>query len=294
MARPSKYVSRSDLGWGASPASKANPRSGLVIHYDSGDQRLADKPHSACLTYWRNTRNFHTGPSRGWVDIGYSWMACAHGFVLEGRGLQRQQAAQPGGNATHYSVTLATGITDDITEDQINAVRELRVWLRDDHENNGRVLKHSDFIATSCPGPKASKMVDDGIFTMAPGAISTGPEGYEHMLGLKRGDSGQAVRDLQVYLNDAGFPPANSRRADGEWDGGYGPAVSAAVLKLRKDDHGSTATNGDHISYWAMNQIRRSWLANQVRLMGLTAGGSGGSLPSTERVQINGTVEIKR
>ena len=71
MPRPSKYVSRSDLGWGTSPASRANPRSGLVIHYDSANQGLAGKDHSACLTYWRNTRNFHTGPSRGWVDIGY-------------------------------------------------------------------------------------------------------------------------------------------------------------------------------------------------------------------------------
>ncbi|WP_431890421.1 hypothetical protein [Nocardiopsis alba] len=71
MPRPKKYVSRSDLGWGSSPASRANPRSGLVIHYDSTDQGLAGKDHSACLTYWRNTRSFHTGPSRGWADIGY-------------------------------------------------------------------------------------------------------------------------------------------------------------------------------------------------------------------------------
>lgn len=71
MPRPSKYVSRSDLGWGASPAERSNPRSGLVIHYDSSDQNLADKNHSSCVTYWRNTRNFHTGPSRGWADIGY-------------------------------------------------------------------------------------------------------------------------------------------------------------------------------------------------------------------------------
>ncbi|MFJ9557154.1 hypothetical protein ACIRPH_25370 [Nocardiopsis sp. NPDC101807] len=71
MPRPSKYVSRSDLGWGSSPAERANPRSGLVIHYDSADQGLADKKHEACVTYWRNTRKFHTGPSRGWADIGY-------------------------------------------------------------------------------------------------------------------------------------------------------------------------------------------------------------------------------
>ena len=71
MPRPSNYVSRSDLGWGTSPASEANPQSGLVIHYDSADQGLPNQDHSACLTYWNNTRDFHTGPSRGWADIGY-------------------------------------------------------------------------------------------------------------------------------------------------------------------------------------------------------------------------------
>jgi hypothetical protein len=71
MPQPDKYVSRSELGWGASPASYANPRDGLCIHYDSVDQNLADKPHSACISYWKATRSFHTGPSRGWADIGY-------------------------------------------------------------------------------------------------------------------------------------------------------------------------------------------------------------------------------
>ncbi|MFC3996699.1 N-acetylmuramoyl-L-alanine amidase [Nocardiopsis sediminis] len=71
MPKPQRYVSRNDLGWGASPASSADPKSGLVIHYDSSDQGLAGKAHSSCISYWRNTRNFHTGPSRGWVDIGY-------------------------------------------------------------------------------------------------------------------------------------------------------------------------------------------------------------------------------
>ncbi|MEU2974538.1 peptidoglycan recognition family protein [Nocardiopsis alba] len=169
MPRPKKYVSRSDLGWGSSPASRADPRSGLVIHYDSTDQGLAGKDHSACLTYWRNTRNFHTGPSRGWADIGYSFMACPHGYVIEGRGLYRTQAAQPGGNSSHYSCTLATGPSDPITPEQINAVRVLREWLMEpDTSIAGTVLGHRDFISTSCPGDKAYRMVQDGTFAKAP------------------------------------------------------------------------------------------------------------------------------
>lgn len=267
MARPSRYVTRSDLGWSAtSPAGAANPRSGLVVHYDSGNQRLADKPHSECLAYWRRTRSFHTGPSRGWADVGYSFLACAHGYVIEGRGLRKQQAAQPGGNASHYSVTLATGPTDTITNDQINAVRELRRWLMNDHGNAGAVKGHRDFIATSCPGDKAYALVRNGTFTQAPGAITspTTTEGDDEMLGLKRGDSGQAVRSLQVYLRDAGYPPANSIRSDGEYDGVYGKGVSDALLKLRRD-MGSNVKNGDHVSYWARNQMRRAWFAHQLK-----------------------------
>ncbi|WP_431872941.1 peptidoglycan recognition protein family protein [Nocardiopsis eucommiae] len=191
MPRPSKYVSRSDLGWGSSPAEQANPRSGLVIHYDSSDQNLANKNHSSCVTYWRNTRSFHTGPSRGWADIGYSWMACPHGYVLEGRGLYRTQAAQPGGNSSHYSCTLATGPSDPITPDQINAVRQLRQWLMEpDTSISGKVLGHRDFISTSCPGDKAYALVKDGTFAKAPGNT----EGDDDMPSHRRFEKDKAQK----------------------------------------------------------------------------------------------------
>ncbi|MFE3461380.1 N-acetylmuramoyl-L-alanine amidase [Nocardiopsis aegyptia] len=169
MPRPDNLLWRSDLGWSPySPAAYANPRSGLVVHYDSTDMDLADQPLSASIDYWNRTRRFHTGPSRGWVDVGYSWMATAQGYILEGRGLHRQQAAQPGGNSTYYSVTLATGPTDRITAAQINAVRQLREWLMEpDTSIAGTVKGHRDFNATSCPGETAYAMVRDGTFRRA-------------------------------------------------------------------------------------------------------------------------------
>ncbi len=169
MPEPDKLQWRSDFGWSPySPAGSANPRSGLVIHYDSSNQRLADKPHSACIDYWKRTRAFHTGPSRGWVDLGYSWGACAHGYVMEGRGLFKSQAAQPGGNSTYYSCTLMTGPTDVITPAQINAVRQLREWLMEPQSSiSGTVKGHRDFNATSCPGENAYDMVRDGTFRRA-------------------------------------------------------------------------------------------------------------------------------
>lgn len=179
MARPARYTTRSQLGWPAtSGGNPASPRSGLVIHYDSANQGLADKAHSACEAYWKNTRSFHMGPSRGWADIGYSFFCCPHSYVLEGRGLDRAQAAQPGGNTSHYSVTLATGPGDAIPAAQINAVRALRAWLMGDQGVAGTVLGHRDFISTSCPGDRAYRMVQDGTFTKSPD--ETGDDMPEH------------------------------------------------------------------------------------------------------------------
>ncbi|MFY7064259.1 N-acetylmuramoyl-L-alanine amidase [Nocardiopsis changdeensis] len=109
---------------------------------------------------------------------GNSFMACPHGHVLEGRGLYRVQAAQPGGNSSHYSVTLATGPKDPVTPEQIEAVRQLRQWLMEpDTSISGKVLGHRDFIATSCPGDKAYRMVRDGTFSKPP----SGSEGDDDM-----------------------------------------------------------------------------------------------------------------
>lgn len=295
MARPSKYVSRADLNWGASPASSANISQGLVVHYDSGNQNLANKAHSACLTYWRNTRSFHTGPSRGWADIGYSFMACAHGYVLEGRGLRKQQAAQPGGNATHYSVTLATGPSDTVTDAQINAVRELRAWLVGDHKNNGRVLGHRDFIATSCPGDRAYSMVRDGTFTKAPGA-ATGGAG--NMLGLKEGDgllpgaANEGVKWVQRSIVAAGFgDELGSTGVDGRW----GPATSRGLLKARQYV-GSELSSVKTMTGESCAQLDRAVARREAEraaanaIKGLTPG-SGGTLPTTETVTITGTLK---
>lgn len=166
-----KYQKRSVFGWGSSGASHATPRKGLVIHYDGSNQGLAGKAHSSCVSYWKSTRSFHVGPSRGWADIGYSFGACPHGYVLEGRGLDRQQAAQPGGNSTWYSCTLMSGPGEDPTEAQINAVRQLREWLMGTGVA-GAVRGHRDFISTSCPGDRLYRLVQDGTFRKAAGSAA--------------------------------------------------------------------------------------------------------------------------
>lgn len=214
MSRPANFVSRSALGWGASGGSYANPRSGLVVHYDSTNMRLDTKPHSECVAYWKRTRSFHVGPSRGWADIGYSFFACPHDYILEGRGLRKQQAAQPGGNASHYSVTIAGGPSDPVTSGTINAVRRLRQWLMNSHGNSGRVFGHRDFISTSCPGQTAYNLVRNGTFGGSPGTPAPG-------------GGSRSMSEIQKAVNGLGYTPAL------DVDGLDGPKTQAGVRWLQ-------------------------------------------------------------
>ena len=290
MARPTKYVSRKDLGWPTtSGGNSADPKSGLVIHYDSSNQNLAGKSHSACIDYWQWCRRFHTG-TRGWADVGYSLMGCAHGYVLEGRGPRREQAAQPGGNRTHYSITLATGPGDTITEDQINAVREARKWLMDDYGNAGTVLGHRDFISTSCPGDRAYQMVTDGTFTQAPGAITEGSD----LLGLREGDGipnpSEGVKAVQRLIVAAGF---GKELAPYGVDGQWGESTSAGLLKARQYV-GSGVTSITRITGESYAQLIRACARREaeraVKNLDIPTG-DGGGLPS--KATITGTVNLK-
>ncbi len=168
------FEKRSSFGWGPSGAGPAHPRNGLVVHYDGANQGLATKEHEACKKYWRNTRVFHMGPSRGWSDIGYSFGVCPHGRVMEGRGVNRQQAAQPGGNSTWYSCTFMSGDKEQPTLNQMQAFRDLRSWLRGNYGISAAVTYHGKFISTSCPGDILRKMVLDG--SLVTGSLFPKPE----------------------------------------------------------------------------------------------------------------------
>src|SRR5690606_7773353 len=155
----------------------------------------------------RRERHRRPGAARGWADIGYSWGLCPHAYVCEGRGLYKTQAAQPGGNTTYYSVTLMCGPTDTITDVQINAVRQLRAWLMETAGVAGTVKGHRDFISTSCPGDALYRMVRDGVFSKP--ATWGGTSSWEDMLiGLKKGDKGEAVEALQELIRLAGHGAA--------------------------------------------------------------------------------------
>lgn len=230
-----KLLTRGYFGWGSSNARYANPQSGLVIHYDGPGNRLTERPHSKCVEYWKGVRQFHMN-DRHWADIGYSFGVCPHafdhnnGYVFEGRGLRREQAAQQGGNTAWYSVTLMLGENEAPTAIQIQTVRELRKWL---HNQTGmaEVIKgHRDITETTCPGTLLYKMVRNGTFSKdaPPKVIGNGwpygPDAYMH----ETWKDSWGVRKVQEKLNQLGYKP------NLVVDGDYGPLTQKAVVWFQK------------------------------------------------------------
>lgn len=235
-----KLERRSVFGWGATAAASAPCTSGIVIHYDGSNQNLAGKAHTACRDYWRRTRTFHIGPARRWVDIGYSFGVCPHGVVLEGRGVRRAQAAQPGGNTTWTSVTLMGGPSDSVTPEQIEGVRQLRAWLRQNHGLSTGVRGHRQFVSTSCPGNTAYALVTNGTFAKAPGSSvpepgtggggsSTPYEAYNRT--AKPGD-----RVLRQY--SVGDDVKAAQKAVGAEDDGYFGPNTVTSVRAYQSRHG--------------------------------------------------------
>jgi len=225
-------VKRSEFGWGLSAAPHANLNKGLVIHYDGPGLNLTHKPHSACIAYWKAIRIFHMR-SHGWLDIGYSYGACPHGFVFEGRGVDKQQAAEPGGNSSYYSCTLMLGDGEVPLSTQIEATRELHKWLMDVHGNASTVKGHRDFNSTSCPGSILYKMVQDGTFKKAPFTKPIGKDWpYAKDTLMQKGwTHSEGVTKVQERLNALGYSPALSV------DGDFGQKTFDAVVWFQKKNH---------------------------------------------------------
>lgn len=80
--------------------------------------------------------------------------------------------------------------------------------------------------------------------------------GGDDVIGLKKGDSGERVKDLQASLGYAGHPVTV--------DGDYGTKTATAVLAMRRA-MGSTATDGDEITGYAAAQLRKAVARKEAR-----------------------------
>lgn len=157
------FLSRSDIGL-RSPRSVSHnitPENGGVAGHYAGPAQNVDS-HSDCLRLWRGYQAYHMD-THGWVDIAYTLGVCDHGYILAGRGAGVRTAANGTntGNQNYYAVCWIGGQGETPTQDAVDAFWAAVSMLRSQGNAGGKVVRHSYFKSTSCPG-NLGTVIDQG------------------------------------------------------------------------------------------------------------------------------------
>ncbi|HLU72536.1 MAG TPA: peptidoglycan-binding protein [Nonomuraea sp.] len=210
--------------WGArSPRgsyTRLDSTKGVKVHYTGGrvDPRIVDD-HDRCAALVRSIQNSHMD-GNGWIDIGYSFVACPHTKVFEGRGLHRLPAANGAGlNQGHYAVLGLVGNTGLVEppDGMLHAILDAIEHTRRNGRAGNEIKGHRDGYATDCPGEPLYRWVRRGA--PRPGEGGNDDPGTPPFPGrllkyppIMRGDD---VRTWQAKMADRGW--------EIDVDGAYGP-----------------------------------------------------------------------
>ncbi|KAM4748392.1 N-acetylmuramoyl-L-alanine amidase [Rhinophrynus dorsalis] len=145
--------------WGAKPY-KGNPTylnlplSRVFIHHTYGPSQPCTTFHD-CARDMRSMQDFHQ-ITRGWDDIGYSFVAGSNGYLYEGRGWHWIGAHTRGHNSVGYGVSFIGDYTSTLPDRPIlNLVKDrfLRCAFRSGYITaNYTIQGHRQLVSTSCPG----------------------------------------------------------------------------------------------------------------------------------------------
>lgn len=242
--------------WGArTPRSRSTTtwaaRQEVTLHYSAGPESQTP----------RQIQNYHMD-SQGWADIGYNFLVDRNGVAYEGRGW-----LVVGAHAAPRN-TQGIGICYIGRDNMTDAAKRTVIALYDEaNRRAGKTLArrgHRDINSTSCPGTNNFNWWKSANYRDVSGGGAVG--GDDEMLGLKKGDKGSRVSYLQYMIRLAGQPYAGLLGTHGSLndgvDGDYGNDTARALLKLRQD-YGSSATDGDSVTHYAVGQIHAMVARNQ-------------------------------
>jgi hypothetical protein len=136
---------------------------------------------------------------------------------------------------------------------QLDAYRKLCVELCKEFDLPASRVKGHKEVNTQKPDPHSISMTEfrADVARLIKDPAGAEATGGDPLIGLKKGDEGQAVYALQALIEFAGFGDAL-----GGVDGRYGPATAEALRLVRKS-MGSSAKPGygDSVSGWAYAQL---------------------------------------
>ncbi|XP_017785946.1 PREDICTED: peptidoglycan-recognition protein SC2-like [Nicrophorus vespilloides] len=148
-------VSRSE--WGAKPAKGSttlptNPPSHVVIHHASSPSCYSK---ADCIKRVKSFQDYHMGPDKNYVDIGYNFVVGEDGNVYEGRGWGKQGAhAKPLNNKSIGICVAGTfnGAAPNAAAQK--AVKDLIAYgvANGKIQKNYKLAGHRQVDNTDCPG----------------------------------------------------------------------------------------------------------------------------------------------
>lgn len=200
--------------WGARrPKGTAAPTArtgGIVVHYTAVKSPTTHWPD--CWNRWRAHQNYHMD-TRGWLDIAYNQLVCAHGFHFEGRGWNVRNGANTPENPTTASICWEGGPTDTPNAAVVATINRLigegveAGWAP-------RVRGHNQVstTGTACPGPLRALIADGriGIIT-APPPPPPPPAGTP-VMGPAKATEAQAAAFVIGRATGAAYPEATIRQ----------------------------------------------------------------------------------
>lgn len=238
------FVSRAE--WGARPPKSRvtiGRSEGMFTHYTAGPRATN---RAAGVAQVRGIQRFHQD-SRGWADVGYSFLVDDEGTIYEGRGWGVAGGHTNGWNSKSHAVCAILADGDRPTPQMLAGLR----WCHDEHDRRygrGFHRSHREVNATSCPGDILHGWMQAGMpveGTPAPPPAPPAPTPDQaaafrryaaamllralarHPGVLRRGMRGEAVRTLQQAL------AAVTGRALSA-DGDFGPATEQAVRDFQR------------------------------------------------------------
>lgn len=136
--------------------SKVNAMNGiskLTIHHE-GWTAINFTDESTTAARIEKIRQYHTGPDRGWGDIGYHYIVDRAGRVWEGRPVQ-YQGAHVSQNNEHNVGILVLGNFDKQAPSnaQLKVLYDAVSVLSKQHSiKSAMVRSHQEITSTECPG----------------------------------------------------------------------------------------------------------------------------------------------
>ncbi|MFC4120146.1 N-acetylmuramoyl-L-alanine amidase [Nonomuraea zeae] len=220
--------------WNARPPrgdyTQLDSTKGVKVHYTGGkvDPGIVSD-HNGCVALVQSIQGYHMDDN-GWIDIGYSYVACPHMKVFEGRGLHHLPAANgPGLNAAHYAVLGLVGNSGLVQppEGLLHAILDAVQHLRERGHAGKEIKGHRDGYSTDCPGEPLYAWVKRGApRPTPPGPGPAAPPFPGRLLKYPPVMRGDDVRTWQRQMSSRGW--------DLEVDGAYGAGSREVCRRFQR------------------------------------------------------------